>query len=298
MRKTSGRVGSRAGSGKGTVSKGRRKPNVASKWGQGSQRGNRKTATPRVEGNVQKNADDDSGLIRLNKLIAQSGVCSRREADTLIATGVIEVNGEIVTELGYKVSPEDRVSMNGETLKTEKKVYILLNKPKDYITTSNDPQNRKTVFELIKNATTERVFSVGRLDRMTTGILLFTNDGAVAEKLTHPSYNKKKIYQVELHKSLSGGDLAKIASGITLEDGFIQPDAISYALPGDKHVVGIEIHSGRNRIVRRIFEHLGYKVTKLDRVYYAGLTKKNLPRGKWRFLTAKEIGILKQGAYE
>lgn len=245
---------------------------------------------------IEKTSDD--GLIRLNKLIAQSGVCSRREADTLIATGVIEVNGEIVTELGYKVSAEDRVSMNGETLTSEKKVYILLNKPKDYLTTSNDPQNRRTVFELIKNATKERVFSVGRLDRHTTGVLLFTNDGRVAEKLTHPSHNKKKIYQVELHKSIGKGDLDKISGGLHLEDGFIQPDAITYAYPQDKTIVGIEIHSGRNRIVRRIFEHLGYKVTKLDRVYYAGLTKKNLPRGKWRFLTEKEVAMLKQGAYE
>lgn len=240
----------------------------------------------------------NDGTTRLNKLIAQAGICSRREADTLIATGVIEVNGKIVTELGYRVNHTDRVSMSGQSLVSQNKVYILLNKPKDYITTSNDPQNRRTVFELIKDATRERVFSVGRLDRSTTGVLLFTNDGEVAEKLTHPSFNKKKIYQVELHKALTGNDFHQILEGLTLEDGFIAPDALSYIDASDKSQIGIEIHSGRNRIVRRIFEHLGYNVLRLDRVYYAGLTKKNLPRGKWRFLTDKEVTILKQGAFE
>ncbi len=251
---------------------------------------------PKTKNPAKRKIND--GTTRLNKLIAQAGVCSRREADTLIATGVIEVNGQIVTELGYRVGHTDRVSMSGQSLVSQNKVYILLNKPKDYITTSNDPQNRRTVFELIKDATRERVFSVGRLDRSTTGVLLFTNDGEVAERLTHPSFNKKKIYQVELHKALTGNDFHQILEGVTLEDGFISPDALSYVDASDKSQIGIEIHSGRNRIVRRIFEHLGYNVLRLDRVYYAGLTKKNLPRGKWRYLNEKEIAVLKQGAFE
>lgn len=239
----------------------------------------------------------DDGLVRLNKYIAASGICSRREADTYIQTGCVEINGVIVTELGTKVGKDDVVSFNGETIRSERKVYILLNKPKDYITTSNDPQNRRTVFELIKSAGSERVYSVGRLDRNTTGVLLFTNDGELAAKLTHPRFNKKKIYHVFLNKKLTSDDMAKIKAGLTLEDGPIEVDELMYT-GDDKREVGIEIHSGRNRIVRRIFEHIGYEVVRLDRVYFCGLTKKNLPRGKWRFLNEDEISMLKRGAFE
>ncbi len=236
--------------------------------------------------------------MRLNKYIAASGICSRREADQLISAGLVKVNGNTVTELGTKVSPGDDVRYNGERMRTEKKVYLLLNKPKDYVTTTRDPKERKTVMALIKDACHERIYPVGRLDRNTTGVLLFTNDGELAKKLTHPGYHKKKIYHVFLDKSFSAGDFKTLAAGIRLEDGPVQPDAISYASNEHKREVGLEIHSGRNRIVRRMFEALGYRVNKLDRVYFAGLTKKNLPRGKWRFLTEKEISSLKMNAYE
>jgi 23S rRNA pseudouridine2605 synthase len=240
--------------------------------------------------------DDD--LVRLNKFIAASGICSRREADVLISTGVISVNGKTITELGTKVKHTDDVRYNGEQLRNERKVYLVLNKPKDYVTTTDDPKERKTVMLLLENAPRERIYPVGRLDRNTTGVLLFTNDGDLAKKLTHPSYNKKKIYHVFLDKAFTGGDMKKMASGLTLEDGFIQPDAISYASKDNKRELGLEIHSGRNRIVRRMFESLGYRVNKLDRVYFAGLTKKDLPRGKWRLLTEKEVSRLKMNAYE
>jgi len=240
--------------------------------------------------------DDD--LVRLNKFIAASGICSRREADELIATGVITVNGKTVTVLGTKVKHTDDVRYNGERVRNESKVYLLLNKPKDYVTTTDDPKERKTVMLLIQEACSERIYPVGRLDRNTTGVLLFTNDGDLAKKLTHPSYNKKKIYHVFLDKAFSIGDMKKLGDGLTLEDGFVQPDAISYASSDNKREIGLEIHSGRNRVVRRIFESLGYKVNKLDRVYFAGLTKKDLPRGKWRFLSEKEVGRLKMNAYE
>ena len=236
--------------------------------------------------------------IRLNKYIAASGICSRREADRLIASGLISVNGKVVTELGTKVGPGHDVRYNGERIRNEKKVYLLLNKPKDYVTTTRDPKERKTVMSLVKNACPERIYPVGRLDRNTTGVLLFTNDGEMAKKLTHPSYDKKKIYHVFLDKPLSHRDLRTLAGGIELEDGFIQPDAISYVQNENKMEIGLEIHSGRNRVVRRMFESLGYRVTKLDRVYFAGLTKKNLPKGKWRFLTEKEIQRLQMNAYE
>lgn len=245
----------------------------------------------------EKNYDPDEP-VRLNRYLANAGVCSRREADTFIQAGVVKVNGVVVTELGTKVKRSDEVMFHDQTINMEKKVYVLLNKPKDYVTTSDDPQNRKTVMELVKNACRERIYPVGRLDRNTTGVLLFTNDGDLATKLTHPQYLKKKIYHVFCDKNVTAADLRQIADGIMLEDGEIHADAIDYAHETDKKQVGIEIHSGRNRIVRRIFEHLGYKVVKLDRVYFAGLTKKNVKRGDWRFLTQDEVNMLKMGAFE
>jgi len=241
---------------------------------------------------------DPEAPIRLNKYLANAGVCSRREADEFIEAGVVKVNGEIVTELGTKVKRSDTVLFHDQLVNIEKKVYILLNKPKDYVTTSDDPQNRKTVMDLVKNACRERIYPVGRLDRNTTGVLLLTNDGELATKLTHPQFLKKKIYHVFLDKNVSAADMRQIAEGIELEDGEIHADAIEYASETDRKQVGIEIHSGRNRIVRRIFEHLGYKVIKLDRVYFAGLTKKNVRRGDWRFLTEKEVSMLRMGAFE
>lgn len=240
----------------------------------------------------------ESEFIRLNKYIASTGVCSRREADEFIQAGLITVNGKLVTELGVKVSSADLVKYNGETLREEKKVYILMNKPKDYVTTVEDPHAKKTVLELVRGACKERVYPVGRLDRNTTGVLLLTNDGEITKRLTHPKFEKLKIYHVYLNRNLKQGDMDKVASGITLEDGFIKADSISYADPVDKKQVGIEIHSGRNHIVRRIFESLGYEIAKLDRVYFAGLTKKNLRRGEWRFLSEKEIAMLKMNAFK
>ncbi|MBN2611342.1 MAG: rRNA pseudouridine synthase [Bacteroidales bacterium] len=236
--------------------------------------------------------------IRLNRYIASTGLCSRRQADDFIKAGLITVNDNIVSELGVKVNPGDVVKYNGEKIREEKKVYILLNKPKDYVTTVEDPHATKTVLDLVKNACKERIYPVGRLDRSTTGVLLLTNDGDLTKKLTHPKFNKMKVYQVTLNKNVKSSDLEKIASGVTLDDGFIKADAIHYVDAEDKRQIGIEIHSGRNRIVRRIFEQLGYKVIKLDRVYFAGLTKKGLPRGKWRFLTDREISVLKMSAYK
>lgn len=240
----------------------------------------------------------ESEHIRLNKYIASTGICSRREADEFIRAGLITVNGKLVTELGVKITPQDQVKYNGETLREERKVYIVMNKPKDYITTVEDPHAKKTVLELVKGACKERIYPVGRLDRNTTGVLLLTNDGELTKRLTHPKFEKLKIYHVHLNKNCKTTDMDKIASGISLEDGFIKADAISYADPTDKSQVGIEIHSGRNHIVRRIFEHLGYEVMKLDRVYFAGLTKKNLHRGEWRFLSEKEIALLKMNAFK
>ncbi len=236
----------------------------------------------------------DDGLIRLNRYISNAGICSRRKADELIQAGVITVNGEAVNELGAKVNPmKDVIRYNGETLKREKMVYVLLNKPKDYITTTDDPHERRTVMQLVEKASKERIYPVGRLDRNTTGLLLMTNDGDLTDKLSHPKNNVVKIYNIELNRSLPQGDLNKIAYGLELEDGIIKPDEVTYVQGGSKREIGIQIHSGKNRIVRRIFEHLGYEVVKLDRVIYANLTKKDLPRGRWRYLEEKEVIQLK-----
>ena len=241
---------------------------------------------------------DPNEPLRLNKFLANAGVCSRREADEFIQAGVVTVNGQVVTELGTKILRTDEVKFHDQPVSIEKKVYVLLNKPKDYVTTSDDPQQRKTVMDLVRNACPERIYPVGRLDRNTTGVLLLTNDGDMASKLTHPKFLKKKIYHVFLDKACTAHDLQQIAEGIQLEDGEIKADDVQYAHPTDKKQVGIEIHSGKNRIVRRIFETLGYKVQKLDRVQFAGLTKKNLKRGDWRYLTEEEVDRLRMGAYE
>ena len=241
---------------------------------------------------------DPNEPIRLNKYLANAGVCSRREADEFISAGVVSVNGTVVTELGTKVLRSDEVKFHDQLVSLEKKVYVLLNKPKDYVTTSDDPQQRKTVMDLVKDVCPERIYPVGRLDRNTTGVLLLTNDGDLASKLTHPKFLKKKVYHVHLDKNVAEEDLQKIASGIELEDGEIHADAIEYADDRDKKQVGIEIHSGKNRIVRRIFESLGYRVVRLDRVQFAGLTKKNLRRGDWRFLTEQEVEMLRSGMFE
>ena len=241
---------------------------------------------------------DPNEPLRLNKFLANAGICSRREADEFIQAGVVTVNGEVVTELGTKVLRTDDVRFHDQPVSIEKKVYVLLNKPKDYVTTSDDPQQRKTVMDLVKNACPERIYPVGRLDRNTTGVLLLTNDGDMASKLTHPKYLKKKIYHVFLDKNITAHDLQQIRDGIMLEDGEIKADEVEYADPVDKKQVGISIHSGKNRIVRRIFESLGYRVSKLDRVLFAGLTKKNLRRGDWRYLTEEEVDRLRMGAYE
>ena len=239
------------------------------------------------------------GAIRLNRYISMSGICSRREADEYIAKGEITVNGVVVTELGSKVLPEDVVCYNGKKIENEKKVYIVMNKPKGFVTTLDDPHADKSVMDLVKNACTERIYPVGRLDKNSVGVLLLTNDGDLAKKLTHPTYEKKKIYQVSLDKHLTRADMEQMILGITLEDGDIAADDICYVDdPKMKNAVGIEIHSGRNRIVRRMFEHMGYHVGKLDRVYFAGLTKQKLKRGEWRFLTEKEVAMLKSGSYE
>ena len=242
--------------------------------------------------------EDPNAPIRLNKFLANAGVCSRREADQFIQAGVVSVNGQVVTELGTKVQRTDEVHFHDQLVSIEKKVYVILNKPKDYVTTSDDPQQRKTVMDLVKNCCRERIYPVGRLDRNTTGVLLFTNDGDLASKLTHPKFLKKKIYHVHLDKNLTAADMKQIAEGIMLEDGEIKADAISYASETDRKQVGIEIHSGKNRIVRRIFESLGYRVCKLDRVMFAGLTKKGIKRGDWRFLTEQEVAMLHTGHYE
>lgn len=250
-----------------------------------------KSKTPQEKPVPNKIGVDDK--IRLNRFLANAGVCSRREADKYIESGCVKVNGKVATEMGTKVSLFDDVRFNGQQLNAQKKVYLLLNKPKGFVTTTDDPQERKTVMDLVGKACMERIYPVGRLDKETTGVLLFTNDGDLAKKLTHPSHQKKKIYHVFLDKPLTKNHLLDIANGFELEDGFIAADAINFVTDEDKREVGIEIHSGKNRIVRRVFAHLGYEVLKLDRVYFAGLTKKNLPRGKWRFLTHVEINQLK-----
>ncbi len=246
---------------------------------------------------VKANPDDriPNTHIRLNKYLADAGICSRREADKLIESGVVMINGQVVTQLGTKVGPTDKVQYGGDTLKREKHQYILLNKPKGFISTSKDPEDRKTVMHLVENACSERIYPVGRLDRNTVGLLLFTNDGELAKKLTHPKHGVRKLYHVFLDKPLPKNDMIKIINGIELEDGKISPDKIAYVEgENDKKQIGIELHSGKNRIVRRIFEHLGYDVIKLDRVIFAGLTKKDLPRGKWRPLSKTEINLLQR----
>lgn len=272
------------------------------------QRGGYRQRTPDYDPNAKysqkkrieyKEANIDPTVpVRLNKYLANAGICSRREADEFIQAGVVSVNGQVVTELGTKVLRTDDIRFHDQKVSMEKKVYVLLNKPKDCVTTSDDPQQRKTVMDLVKNACPERIYPVGRLDRNTTGVLLLTNDGNLASKLTHPKFLKKKIYHVFLDKKVTAHDMQQIATGITLEDGEVHADAIEYASATDKSQVGIEIHSGKNRIVRRIFESLGYRVVKLDRVLFAGLTKKNLRRGDWRFLTEKEVDMLRMGAFE
>lgn len=272
------------------------------------QRGGYRQRTPDYDPNTKysqkkrieyKEANIDPTVpVRLNKYLANAGICSRREADEFIQAGVVSVNGQVVTELGTKVLRTDDIRFHDQKVSMEKKVYVLLNKPKDCVTTSDDPQQRKTVMDLVKNACPERIYPVGRLDRNTTGVLLLTNDGDLASKLTHPKSLKKKIYHVFLDKKVTAHDMQQIATGITLEDGEVHADAIEYASATDKSQVGIEIHSGKNRIVRRIFESLGYRVVKLDRVLFAGLTKKNLRRGDWRFLTEKEVDMLRMGAFE
>jgi 23S rRNA pseudouridine2605 synthase len=259
---------------------------------------NRKLITRKREGKEMPKTGHENELIRLNKYLASTGICSRREADELITAGLVTINGKLITELGVKVSPGDVVKYNGETLREEKKVYLILNKPKDYVTTVEDPHAKRTVLDLVKGACKERIYPVGRLDRNTTGVLLLTNDGELTKRLTHPRFEKLKIYHVHLNKNVKASDLEKIATGVSLEDGNIKADSISYADPVDKSQVGIELHSGKNHIVRRIFESLGYEVVKLDRVYFAGLTKKNLQRGEWRFLTEREIAMLKMNAFK
>jgi 23S rRNA pseudouridine2605 synthase len=236
----------------------------------------------------------EGDLIRLNRYIANAGICSRREADKLIEAGAVQVNGKVVTELGTKVSRTDKISYGDQALSREKLRYVLLNKPKGFITTTDDPENRKTVMTLIARACKERIYPVGRLDRNTTGLLLFTNDGEIAKRLSHPRYGIKKIYHVGVDKNVAAADMKAILAGVELEDGLVKADAIEFVGDGkDKKEIGLELHTGQNRVVRRIFEKLGYKVVKLDRVYYAGLTKKNLPRGEWRFLEEKELNMLK-----
>lgn len=269
----------------------KRKLSLEKKTGQGSAQ----TGSSRGAGiNESANTGLSTGPMPLNKFIAHAGICARRDAAELVKSGVVSVNGQPITEPGFKVSEKDEIKVKGKKIfLTKNLVYILLNKPKDYITTTEDPQGRKTVLDLIKTVTSERVYPVGRLDRNTSGVLLLTNDGELAQTLSHPKNQVKKIYEVKLDRPLSKADFESIAKGITLEDGFIQPDAIGYADPRDKSIIGIEIHSGRNRIVRRIFEHLKYDVRGLDRVSYAGLTKKNVNRGRYRLLTEKEIRLLK-----
>ncbi len=264
--------------------------------GQGKYNPNAKYSVQKQNKYREENFDPNEPL-RLNKYLANAGVCSRREADDFIQAGVVKVNGVVVTELGTKVKRVDQVMFHDQPIKLEHKIYVLLNKPKNCVTTADDPQERLTVMDLVKNACHERIFPVGRLDRNTTGVLLLTNDGDLASKLTHPKFLKKKIYHVWLDKNVTIADMQKIAEGIELEDGEIHADAISYITDEDKSQVGIEIHSGKNRVVRRMFEALGYHVVKLDRVYFAGLTKKNLKRGQWRYLSDKEVSFLRMGAF-
>ena len=276
---------------------GQQRPNNRNGFNNRNQQGMRFMPRPKQIDYVLEDIDPNEEL-RLNKYMANAGICSRREADEYIQQGKIKVNGEVVTELGTKITRNDIVEYDEKVVTPERKCYVLLNKPKDCVTTSDDPNGRTTVLDLVKNACQERIYPVGRLDRNTTGVLLLTNDGDLASKLTHPKFVKKKIYHVWTDKDIAEEDMQRIADGIELEDGEIHADAISYVSDNDRNQAGIEIHSGRNRIVRRIFEHLGYRVTKLDRVYFAGLTKKNLPRGRWRYLTQEEVNFLRMGAFE
>jgi len=250
----------------------------------------KKTSHPKVK--KQKNIDEKDG-IRLNKYIAHAGLASRREADDLIKTGVVEVNGKVISEMGYKVQPADVVRFDGKTIKAEKKVYVLLNKPKGFITTMNDEKGRKTVMDLVANASPYRIYPVGRLDRPTTGVLLLTNDGDMAKKLTHPKHRVKKLYHVTLDKNLTGNDFQKILKGIELKEGIARVDKLSYVEGKKKNELGLSIHIGWNRVIRRIFSKMGYEVVSLDRVYFAGLTKKGVKRGQWKILTEQEINYLK-----
>ena len=259
-----------------------------------SGRGPRKSDLIAEKKKAQKDDKPQMGNIRLNRFIANAGICSRREADALITAGLVTVNGDSIVEMGYQVKPTDDVRYNGERLSREKKVYVLLNKPKDAITTAEDPEGRRTVMQLFGNELGERIYPVGRLDRNTTGVLLFTNDGDLAQRLMHPSYEMKKVYKATLNKNFKGEDMWQLTNGVDLEDGFIKPDAIAYPNAKDKTEVGIEIHSGKNHIIHRMFEHLGYKVDKLDRALYAGLTKGKLKRGEWRELTEKEVNTIKR----
>lgn len=268
-------------------------------------KGNRKTAyDPNAKYSTKKRiayreaAIDPNAPVRLNKYLSNAGICSRREADNYIGAGLITVNGAVVTELGTKVSPSDEIRFNGERVNPERKVYVLLNKPKDCVTTVDDPQERKTVLDCLRGIGKERIYPVGRLDRNTTGVLLLTNDGDMAAKLTHPKFMKKKIYHVTCDKNVAMSDMDLLVNGIELEDGHVYADEVTYVNDADRSQIGIEIHSGKNRIVRRMLEHLGYRVNKLDRVLFAGLTKKNLRRGDWRYLTEKEVNMLRMGAYE
>lgn len=280
MRKSDNERNRKPGNQKGTFKKG------TPPKGSFAEKANRFAAQKRKPKSA---SPSDPNLIRLNKYIANAGICSRREADTFIAAGNVTVNGKPVTEMGYKVKKTDDVRFDGRKLNPEKKEYVLLNKPKNFITTTRDEKGRRTVMELVSSASNNRLYPVGRLDRNTTGLLLFTNDGDLAKKLTHPKHGVRKIYHVFLEKNVSIADIRKIREGLELEDGKIEVDEVDYVSGASKKEVGIEIHSGKNRIVRRIFEHLGYEVSKLDRVVFAGLTKKDLPRGHWRFLTEQEV---------
>ena len=302
-RKSYGTKGGYQKGGRGGYQKGRKPYRKEEFFNESEDSGINKMISRKPQVSDAQNSDFDYAApmtqdeMRLNKFIANSGVCSRREADTFIQAGVVTVNGEVVTELGTKVNVlNDDVRFNGERLKGEEKVYIVMNKPKGFVTTASDPHAEKTVMDLLKGCTS-RVFPVGRLDKATTGVLMFTNDGEMAERLTHPSYDKKKIYQVILDREVSQEDHDRILSGITLTDGEVKADELEYIEENDHRKMGIEIHSGKNRIVRRIFESLGYEVRALDRVYFAGLTKKGLQKGEWRYLTDGEVNILKMGAY-
>jgi len=280
------------------INKGGKRKRIQSSSGQQAKVLKRKIPDERKYIKESGKKESNEEFIRLNKYIASTGLCSRRDADEYIKAGLITVNDKVTTQLGIKIKPADTIKYKGKNLIALRKVYILLNKPKDCVTTVEDPYAKKTVLDNVRNACTERIYPVGRLDRNTTGVLLLTNDGDLAKKLTHPKFNKLKIYHVFLSKEIKPHDLERIATGLTLEDGFIKADSIDYVNPNDKKQVGIEIHSGRNRLIRRIYAQLSNKIIRLDRVYFAGLTKKGLPRGRWRYLAKKEIAMLKMGVFK